>query len=354
MKKIVARDIFFKPFSQLWESAYRLRRLLYEYGIFKKDYYRVPIISVGNITFGGTGKTPMIIWLVKKLENYGCSLFVLTRGYKGNLEHKAGIIKGGQRFLTNPMEYGDEPLLISKNMKKGAVVVGKRRSENLRHFFPSLEPDAVLLDDGFQHLKLYRSLNIVLFDALLPLKSYRVAPLGYLREGLTSLKDADAILISRADQASEEKLEALLNLIKPYHPVDIPIGKLGYVAKGLYDCFEEEVHNLEYLQERNIIALTAIASPESFYQMLEKYGANIVKKMVYPDHHFFTHQDINDILKESITQDALVITSEKDMVKIKKVTRDNRILSLNIDIKFYSGEAELLSQIRSILNLDYV
>ena len=349
----ILRNTFFKPVSQVWESAYRLRRMLYEYGVVKKDYYKVPIISVGNVTFGGTGKTPMIIWLVKKLETYGCGVFVLTRGYKGKLEHKSGIIRGGQRFLTNPQEYGDEPLLISRKMSKGAVIVGKRRSQNLKKYFPTMEPDVVLLDDGFQHLKLYRSYNIVLFDALLPLSNYKVAPMGYLREGLTALKDADAILISRADQASEEQLESLQTLIAKYHRKDIPIGKFGYSPTGLYDCFDQKAFEMDELNGKKVIALSAIASPDSFYQLLEDHGAKICKKLVYPDHYFFTHQDINEILIESVKHDAIILTSEKDMVKIKKVTKDLRILSINIEVKFLSGEADFLSQVKTILNLDY-
>lgn len=353
MKSNFLKQTFLYPLSQVWESAYRVRRMFYEYGIVKKDYYKVPIISIGNVTFGGTGKTPMIIWLTKKLESYGVSLFVLTRGYKGKMEHSSGVIRGGQRFLTNPLEYGDEPLLIAKNMTKGAVVIGKKRSQNLKRYFPHYQPDAVLLDDGFQHLKLYRSFNIVLFDALLPLESYKVAPMGYLREGLTALKDADAILISRADQASEEKLESLLSLLSNYHQKDLPIGKFGYAPTGLFNCFDKKVKEMSELDGRNVVAVTAIASPESFYHLLESHGATIVKEMVYPDHHFFSHQDINDILLESVKENALIVSSEKDMVKIKKVTKDARILSVQIEVKFLSGEAELLSRIKSILNLDY-
>ena len=193
----------------------------------------------------------------------------------------------------------------------------------------------------------------MLFDALLPLEAYKVAPMGYLREGLTALKDADAILISRSDQASEEKLEALLNLLKKYHSKDIPIGKFGYTPTGLYDSFDNKVHDMEFLKDKNVIAVTAIASPDSFYHLLESYQAKIVKKMVYPDHHFFSHQDINDILLESVKENAIIVTSEKDMVKIKKVTKDPRILSAQIEIQFLSGEAELLGRLKKILNLDY-
>lgn len=346
------KNILLSPLSSLWEGLYKARRSMYEYGLLKKEYFKVPVISIGNLTFGGTGKTPTIIWLVQKLESLGLESVILTRGYKGNLEHKDGIIKGGQRFLSNPQEFGDEPLLISKKMQKGAVIVGKKRAQNLKKYFPIVRPDIVLLDDGFQHIQLYRSFNIVLFDALLPLDKYRTAPLGYLREGLTALKDADAILISRADQVAEDKIEKLLELLSRFHRPNIPIGRFAYHPTKIVDCFENYVMKLEELAGKNVIALTAIASPDSFYHLLESHGANIVDKLVYPDHYFFTHHDINEILIECVKNNALVVTSEKDMVKIRKVTKDPRFVSINIEVKFLSGEEDLLQKIRKILNLD--
>lgn len=353
MKTAILRNTVLKPLSSLWESIYKIRRSFYEYGILKKEYFKVPIISVGNVTFGGTGKTPMIAWLIKKLEGYNFEVAILTRGYKGKLEHKSGIIKGGQRFLSNPHEFGDEPLLLSKRMKKGAVIVGKRRAQNLKKYFDEVKPDVVLLDDGFQHIQLYRSFNIVLFDALLPIEKYKTAPLGYLREGLTALKDADAILISRSDQVEEEKLEQLTELFYKYCRSDIPIGRFAYKPTQVVDCFDKSVMNMEDLKGRRVIALSAVASPESFYNLIESYGAEIVDKLVYPDHYFFNHEDINEMLVKCVQEDAIVLLSEKDMVKLRKVTKDERFLCINIEVKFLSGEEALLSKVRSILNLDY-
>lgn len=350
--KLMIRFIL-QPLSIIWDFAYRVRRSFYEYGILKKNYFKVPIISVGNITFGGTGKTPLIIWLISKLEEFNCDTVVLTRGYRGKLEKSSGIIKGGQKFLCNPYEFGDEPLLISKKMNRGAVVVGKKRAENLKKYFYEIEPDIVLLDDGFQHIQLYRSFNIVIFDALLPLESYRTAPLGYLREGLAALKDADVILISRADQVESDKIDKLLDLVNQHLNPSALIGKFKYIPSGIYDGFDKKVMELDELDGKNVIALTAIASPDSFYHLLEGHGATIVDKIVYPDHHFFSYDDINDILMSSVKNNAIVITSEKDMVKIRKVTKDSRIICVNIDIKFLSGEEQLLGKVRDILNLDY-
>lgn len=348
----IVEKIVLKPTSLLWSSVYRIRRSFYEYGILKKDYFKVPIISIGNVTFGGTGKTPLIIWLNQKFEEYQLTTAVLTRGYKGDLEHKSGIIKGGQRFRSNPKQFGDEPLLISRKMNNGAVIVGKRRAENLAKYFHEVEPDVVLLDDGFQHIQLYRSFNVVLFDASLPLERYQTAPLGYLREGLSSLKDADAIIISRADQVSEEKIEQLTQMLSQYYRQDIPIARVKYKAQGVFDCFDKLKLQMNELENKKIIVLSAIASPESLYRLLESYGATIVDKLVYPDHYLFTQEDLNEVLVKSSSLNATIIVSEKDMVKIGRVVQDERLLYVNISVSFMSGEEELLKGIKRILNLD--
>lgn len=349
----ILEKIVLKPLSDVWESIYKIRRSMYEYGILKKNYFKVPIISVGNITFGGTGKTPVIIWLVKLCEQLGQKPLVLTRGYKGKLEHSSGIIMGGQRFRSNPKEFGDEPLLISRKMQNGAVVVGKKRSENLKKYFHNVGPDVVLLDDGFQHIQLYRSLNIVLFDASLPIERYKTAPMGYLREGLSALKDADAILISRADQVDEDKIEALLDLFKQYHRQDVPIAKFKYVPDKVLDCLDKTVMDVSQLAQVRVIALTAIASPESFYNLLESYGAKIVEKVSYPDHYFFSLDDLNELLFKCTQKSAIIVTSEKDIVKIRRVTQDSRINYININVHFMSGEEEVTNAIKRILQLDY-
>lgn len=346
------KNLVLRPTSALWEGAYRVRRSLYEYGVFKKNYFKIPIISVGNVTFGGTGKTPMIIWLTRYFEKSGLTPLILTRGYKGELEHKSGILKSGERFRSNPQEYGDEPLLISRKMKKGAVVVGKRRSENLAKYFHEVNPDVVLLDDGFQHLKLYRSLNLVLFDALLPLDQYQTAPMGYLREGLTALKDADALIISRVDQVKEEKIESLISLLAPHHRPGIPIAKVRYIPEGIFDCYDNFVMNVENLAGKNILAISAIASPQSFYQLLESYGARIVDKAEFNDHYFFKIEDINNLLLRASRHNAIIMASEKDIVKIRRVSQDPRLNYLSIKVDFISGEQEVLSSIKKVLGVD--
>jgi tetraacyldisaccharide 4'-kinase len=348
------RVLFLRPLSLLWEVLYRMRRSFYEYGVFKKEYFKVPVISVGNITFGGTGKTPTIIWLSRYFEKLGLTAMVLTRGYKGSYEKGAGIIMGGQNFRSNPQAFGDEPLLIARNIQDGAVVVGRNRALNLKKYFNKVKPDVVLLDDGFQHLHLYRSLNIVLFDATLNLSMYYTAPYGYLREGWTALKDADIIFLTRCDQASEIQIDQLIHKIMVHIKPKTPIAKIKYESVGLYNCYDNLIYTLDEVKDKKVVVLSAIASTESFYNSLTSLGMEITEKFEYPDHYFFSTDDINKVVERATQADALIIATEKDIVKIKRVSQNPNILYMKIDLAFITGQEELDKKVKRVLSLDSI
>jgi tetraacyldisaccharide 4'-kinase len=346
------KTMAFSPLSFIWEWVYRIRRSFFEYGVFKKTTFKVPVISVGNLSFGGTGKTPTIIWLAEWMISQGLTPVVLTRGYKGLLEHSSGLLKSGQKFRLNPIDYGDEPLMISNKMSRGAVIVGKKRAENLIKYFSEVKPDVVLLEDGFQHLQIYRSFNIVLFDALMPLNLYKVAPLGYLREGLTALKDADSIIISRADMVTPEKLNKLISTLNGHFHHRPPMALTRYKPVGIFDVYDKYIFSIHELKGLRTIAVTAIASPDSFYRYLEGFGVEITERVSFPDHYFFTPNDVNDLLIKASQQSAIIICSEKDMVKIKRVSLDSRILFTKVKVEFISGEKELSQGLSKVLHLD--
>lgn len=351
MKKALrtVRTILLYPFSLLWEVIYIVRRVFYKYGILKRNHFAVPIISVGNLTFGGTGKTPFTIWLMEIFNEFHLKPMILTRGYKGNFEKSSGIIVGGEAFRNNPVDYGDEPLLIARRLKEGAVVVGKNRSKNLEYYFEQIRPDVILLDDGFQHLKLFQHFTVVLFDALLPIDLYRTAPLGYLREGLSALKDADAVVISRADQAPPEKINEIKKLISPHLNPKTPISEISYKATGIYNTHFEKLYDLDRLKGKKVVAVAAIASPDSFFKSLENLGAELVDKVIFPDHYYFTANDINELLVLATGHGAWLITSEKDIVKIRRISLDARILYIDIKVHFLKGEDELVSELKKVI-----
>jgi tetraacyldisaccharide 4'-kinase len=270
-----------QPLSYLYRGVTDFRNYLYDSNriqAFKAPHAKV--ISIGNLTVGGTGKTPTIVWLADWLISHNLTPVVLTRGYKGQLENSSGLLKSGQKFRLNPFDYGDEPLMISNKMSRGAVIVGKKRAQNLMKYFHQVKPDVVLLDDGFQHLQIHRSFNILLFDATMSFSRYEVAPLGYLREGMSALKDADAIIISRADLVSTEVLDNLKNLLKKHYHHKLPIALTSYHPVGVFDVHDKYIYSTHELKGKKAIAVTAIASPESFYQNLVNFGIEIVEKVV--------------------------------------------------------------------------
>lgn len=346
------KSIILLPLSFLWERFYRLRRSFYEYGILPKKVFKVPVISVGNLSFGGTGKTPLIIWLSNWLNERNLSPVILTRGYKGQLEHSSGLLKSGQKFRLNPVDYGDEPLMISNKLKHGAVIVGKKRAENLEKYFAETHPDVVLLDDGFQHLQIHRSYNILLFDATMDFARYKVAPMGYLREGMSSLKNADAIIISRSDIVEKSQLNELTTFLKSQFHHEPVFAFTRYLSEGIFDVKDNLKYEINDVENLRVIAVTAIASPESFYKYLEGLGVEICEKVNYPDHYFFELEDINNLLLRASQLSAIILCSEKDMVKIKRVSSDPRIMCTKVKVDFINGENELVGDLRRILRLD--
>ena len=345
------RKIFLTPLALLWEGVYYIRRFFYNFKFFSVNTYKVPIISVGNITFGGTGKTPFTIWLADFLAENKQVPLILTRGYKGKLEHSSGLLEKKDLESSNPEQFGDEALLIANKISTGAVAVGKNRVKNLEHYFKTLSPDVILLDDGHQHLKLGRNLNIVLFDSLAPISSYKVAPLGYLREGLTALRDADAIVLTRADQVIESKLDALKSLIRQHTFSHTLITEVGFKSNGLFNSSFKQVYTNDQIQGKKVLAMAGIGSPQSFFNLLQSLGANIADRSAFADHHAYSKEDMEELEKKAKELDAIIVTTEKDMVKVRRISSGNEIYYLGIEIDILQGRDELVSLISSTCNL---
>ncbi|MDD0854092.1 tetraacyldisaccharide 4'-kinase [Halobacteriovorax sp. GB3] len=326
------------PFTFLWENIYRIRRFAYKYGFLKQNNFRVPIISIGNLTFGGTGKTPFTLWVSEYLETLDKTVMILMRGYKGKLESSSGIIRSKAKIRGNPVDYGDEALILSRRLEKTSIVVGKNRSENLDFYFKDEEPDVVLLDDGHQHLKLHRNINILLFDSLLPINRYKVAPLGYMRESFSAIKDADLIVLGRSDQVSEKRRLKLKKFLHEKSKGTIPFAEIGYKPTGIMDCSFNKVMDVEGLKEKRVICVSGIASPLSFYSLVDSLGADIIHRESFPDHHYFKPEEISRLLDLAEKEDALILTTEKDIVKIRRVSDNERIVYLEIKVNFFSGE----------------
>ncbi len=347
-------DIFLAPLSFLWDRIYRWRRFCYQYEIFRQENFNVPIISIGNLSFGGTGKTPLTIWLARVLNQKNAKVMILSRGYKGALENSHGLIKAAHRPRGSASDYGDEGVLMARKIGAGDIVVGKRRARNLKYYLPRERPDIVLLEDGHQHLQIYRDLNILIIDPTLPLHKFKTAPIGHLREGPSALRDADIILFGQADRVSKERIAAIRAMIEGNCGQDVAFGRFSYRPVGLFNANFEKVYENNFLEGRNVLAISGIASPESFHQTIENLGGVALSTEVFRDHFAYGTEETQKRLKEriqkAIKENMIVLTTEKDMVKLRHSTDlCTHVFYLGIEIEFLEGESKLVSTVESYL-----
>ncbi|MBF0362292.1 MAG: tetraacyldisaccharide 4'-kinase [Oligoflexia bacterium] len=349
-----------KYLSYIWDYIHRMRRIAYNNGFLKSSRVLTPIISVGNLSFGGTGKTPFVIWLTEYFNSLDKKIMILTRGYKGSLEKKGGAIVVDNKvdkkinFSTkekyNPSLFGDEPILLANKINKGCVLVGADRVNNLKKFFDTIDPDIILLDDGFQHLKLQRDLDIVLIDASMPLSLYHPFPYGKLRENINVLKNADVVVINKTEQIDSKTLSSLNDKLKTFTKSDAIFAHIKYKITGFYNSFNHRIYLANELEGKKVVAMAGLAAPDSFFNSLTELGASIVDKIVLPDHFQYNKKYLDETLLKLLNSDRILVTTEKDMVKIREIVVNDSLLFAAIKIEFVRGEEQLKSLIKKIMN----
>lgn len=330
--------LLFFPLGWMWERIYKLRRFLYEISVLPSELFNVPVISIGNITFGGTGKTPISIFIANYLHSKGKKTMVLTRGYKSEKEDSYAILKHDAPLRYDARVFGDEPVLIAEKLQSGSVVIGKNRTSNFEKAFFEEFPNVVLLDDGHQHLQIRRDLNIVLFDALASLDQYTYPPIGKLREGWTSLIDADVVVLNRVDIVKEEKIKQLETLISKFKKADVPIVKCHYVATNW--LLNDHVIPIEELKGAKAVCVAGIANPESFYELVVRAGVDVVAQKFYSDHFHYQREHFIEFLQLAQKLNAKVICTEKDIVKLRPFINDETIYVLQTGISIVEGEKD--------------
>ena len=297
--------------------AYKLRIFLYKIKLIKTHSLPAYIISIGNITSGGTGKTPFTIECAKYFINQGYKVAILSRGYKRNIKNSNGVtlVSDGSDILVDDYEHcGDEPYLIAKKAPKAIVIVGKNKIKTSKAAI-KVGAEVLILDDGFQYLKLNRNENIVMLDSYNPFNSMHLLPKGKLRELPDSLHRATAIVISNTDRKKLNEND--LNTIKKYAP-NTPILEIGYKISELNGINTKRVLNINQVKGLQVLACCGIANPVSFFELLESYEIKVIHKLIYPDHYAYTTNDIETMIKvakEKNTEN--IIVTEKDTVKIK-------------------------------------
>jgi tetraacyldisaccharide 4'-kinase len=307
-----------------YATAMRARNRLYDAGNFKSHKLPRPTISVGNITTGGTGKTPVVRWLADRLIEQKLRPAVLTRGYRANRAI------GSDEAQELAVALGD----------RGCVIVNPDRVAAALHAMHEFrQPDVFILDDGFQHRRAARDLNLVLINAANAFGFGHVLPRGLLREPLTGLRRADAVILTRADRASDELLRELPSLLA----AGTPIYHAYHHLAGLRDA-EGKRTPIDELSRHRFALMCAIGDPASLEKQLRAYGENFVASHVFADHHAYRASDLEAMDRSKFD---LLVTTEKDWVKLDAQTRKMLpIRRLLLEIRFREGDRErLLTQV---------
>ncbi len=275
-----------------------------------------PVISVGNILVGGTGKTPCVEAVCRMLLDAGRRPAVISRGYGGRFDGPWAAVSDGDRVLMDPVDAGDEPVLLAARLPGVPVLVGRDRRKPARAAVDRYGADVLVLDDGFQHLRLRRDLDIVTVDVRNPLGNGHCLPRGLLREGPAALADADVVLLTRTRGVDPARIAAVRADLSRYAD-GAPILCTGHVPVGLVDPASGETRPLRDLSGRKVLAFAGIGYPEPFFRELEALGARVLEAVPFPDHHPYTRADLEQLDRWAGLMNAQVlVTTEKDAVRL--------------------------------------
>ena len=307
-----------------------LRVFLYQKGILRKHRLKHPVISVGNLTVGGTGKTPLVGFLAQILKKAGYQPVILSRGYKRSNKNAVLLVSDVREVFCGPEECGDEPYLLARKLEGVPVVVGNSRYQAGRLLEDRYSNLIYLLDDGYQHIQLKRNLNILILDATDPFGGHHLLPAGRLREPTKALARADAIVITRSHMFSET--ENLEEQIRRWNQ-RVPISYFHHDVTALYDARTGTRFQPRDFLGSSVIALAAIGSPHVFLYDLEHYQMKISDRFIFRDHHPFSQSELDGVLKRlEEVQARAIVTTEKDAVRLKELDfQEGQIFVLQIE-----------------------
>ena len=322
---------------------------MYAKGVLDSFSLPAPVVSIGNIELGGTGKTPFTAWLVEYLEQKNLKGSVLTRGYKRTKSIKDGVQVSSRNVgLVDVAIIGDEPMLLAKNMKNSTVIVGPNRLENYYSRTFLQKDDFIILEDGHQHLKILRDLNIVLVNANTPVEHFKCFPSGFLREGLSALLEADVLIFSKCSEENRANQSLLKshfdNFLKPN------VVKLGikFVPKYLKNLKSGEIIEPDRVLGCQYGVFSGIAKVTPFLNDLKLIGVGISDQVIFDNHHSYnksSYQKINNL----VNTNGLVCT-EKDAVKLDLTKIKGDVFSLVNDVEFIEGESRIKDVLDKVIN----
>jgi tetraacyldisaccharide 4'-kinase len=340
----LARALLYVP-AKLYELAVRARILAYKLGLLKTRCLNVPVISVGNLTVGGTGKTPCVAFIASMLRDAGHQVAILSRGYR---RQTSGCVEvsDGKQILCSPAESGDEPFLLAQTCPGVRVVVDQDRYAAGRWLESQAQISIFVLDDAYQHLMLKRDLNLLLIDATEPLKQSAMVPFGRLREPLAELRRADAFIITRSDQKFDRS--ELVETIEKHSQPNAPIFFAHHEMTGLRRLGGEgSINLLSEFAGKKIAAVSGIAKPDRFNDDLKKAGMHIALRRDFPDHHRYSTDELAEIIGSAQTAKAeAIIVTEKDAANLPHEFLLQFLLPVYVaQIEFRCAEAGKLKEL---------
>ena len=347
-------------FAYIYGFLVNLKLAGYRFGIFSKKKLDCYVISLGNITVGGTGKTPTAQRMAKEIRDMGYKVVILNRGYRAKWQGEVGIVSDGKTLQMDATQAGDEAYMLAKHLPNVPVLIGPERAKTGQYAIDHFGAEVAILDDGFQHWQLERDLDVVLIDAVNVFGNGHILPRGTLREPISHLQRADVFLLTKVDQAAKGSIEYICNTIDKY-------SKDAVVVESIHQpqsCVEltEWGHNIasqgmpiSSIKGKRIVAVSAIGNPASFEQTLCDAGAELIESLRFPDHHEYSEEEMLDAIEQALAQDAeAIVTTEKDAVKIPQSVAENAdgkpnlpIYVLTVEVVMQKGEAEIIELLRN-------
>ena len=352
-----------RALSGVFRMIVQIRIWRYRSGWRPQHHLGTTVVAIGNVTVGGTGKTPVVELLAKSLRDHGRRVAILSRGYKSKKlnrpqkwqdakgdpisgEKMPKVVSTGSALLLDSKYAGDEPFMLARNLDGVAVVVDKNRVKSGRFAIAHLESDTLLLDDGMQYLDLAHSIDIVLIDSGAPFGTEALLPRGTLREPPKNLRRASYILITKCNGSSNE---ALITRIRKYNRT-AEIIECTHGPIYLEDVFTRERQPLEFLKDKWVGAISAIAVPEAFEGSLEKLGARVEIRRRFSDHYRFSRKEVEQFMQRCVERDMeMIVTTEKDAVRFPRpASIDVPVYFLRIEVEILKGQEiwdDLISRI---------
>ena len=345
--------------SQAYKAAVNLRLLSYELGFSGKERLNCFVISLGNITVGGTGKTPTAQRLAKEIRDMGYRVVILNRGYRAKFYGEVGIVSDGKNLKMDATQAGDEAYMLAKHLPNVPVLIGARRAVTGQYAIENFGAEVVILDDGYQHWQVIRDLDILLIDAVSVFGNGHLLPRGTLRESISHISRASVCLLTKVDQAAEGSRDLIRRTVRKYNP-SAQIVESIHEPRCLIPLAEWSTNlagegiSVDTINGRRVMAVSAIGNPASFERTLRDLGAEIISSLRYPDHHDYTVMEMEDILRQADSFAAeMIIVTEKDAVKIPEEvaaeTWSIPIFVISVEVKFQSGASDFKKFLRERL-----